>query len=324
MSDSLLSVVIPVYNAERYVKDAVTSILHQAYKNMELIIIDDVSTDSSLQIIESIKDDRIILVKNGVNRGQIYTRNLGLKMAKGEYIGMFDADDIAYHDKFKLQIDFLKKNEDYGMIGSWAKFIDEDGKRLPGSWKLRAKPDMIPSIMLFKNYFLQSAVIYRKDCISKYLFKEGFDVAEDYKIWLEIIADFKTWNLQEYLVDYRVHKNSITKSQPSKQIQTERVIFKRQLAKLGIDVSENELKLHLLIKDARPIKTISTLKQIEKWLLKIEDRNEDELIYDRKMLSRVIFNRWLKVCKKASGLRFKMIYTLFTSRIFYMFVKSFW
>ena len=240
MSDPLLSVIMPVYNAETYVKDAVTSILNQTYKNLELIIIEDGSTDNSLQILESIKDNKILLVKNGINRGQIYTRNLGLKMAKGEYIGMFDADDIAYPDKFKLQIDFLKKNEDYGMIGSWAKFIDEEGERLNGSWKLRAKPGMIPPIMLFKNYFLQSAVVYRKDCISKFSFKEGFDVGEDYKIWLEIIADFKTWNFQKYLVDYRVHKSSVMKSYPRKKNQTERLLFKQQLTKLGIDVNENE------------------------------------------------------------------------------------
>ena len=315
---------MPVYNAERYVKDAVASILNQTYRNLELIIIEDGSTDNSIQELESIKDDRIKLVKNGVNRGQIYTRNLGLKLAKGEYIGMFDADDIAYPDKFKLQINFLEKNEDYGMIGSWAKFIDEDGKRLRGSWKLRAKPDMIPSIMLFKNYFLQSAVVYRKDCISKHSFKEGFEIAEDYIIWLEIIEKYKTWNLQKYLVDYRIHKGSITKRKPERKLQVERILFNQQLIKLGIEATKDELNLHLLIRDARPIKTTSTLKQIEKWLLKIVDRNEDELIYNRKMHARVIFNRWLKVCKKASGLRFKMIYTLFTSRIFYMFVKSFW
>jgi len=315
---------MPVYNAERYVKDAVASILNQTYRNLELIIIEDGSADNSLQKLESIKDDRIILVKNDVNRGQIYTRNLGLKMAKGEYIGMFDADDIAYPDKFKLQINFLKKNEDYGMIGSWAKFIDEDGKRLRGSWKLRAKPDMIPSIMLFKNYFLQSAVVYRKDCISKYSFKEGFEIAEDYIIWLEIIEKYKTWNFQKYLVDYRIHKDSITKREPERKLQVERILFNQQLVKLGIEATKDELNMHLLIKNNMPIKKINTLRQIEKWLLKIEDRNEDELIYDRKMLARVIFNRWLKVCKKASGLRFKMIYTLFTSRIFYMFVKSFW
>ena len=314
---------MPVYNAERYVKDAVTSILHQTYENLELIIIDDGSTDSSLQILESINDNRIKLVKNSVNRGQIYTRNLGLKMAKGEYIGMFDADDIAYPKKFKLQIDFLKKNKDYGMIGSWAKFIDEDGKKLHGSWKLRAKSEMIPSIMLFKNYFLQSAVVYRKDCISKFSFKEGFDIGEDYKIWLEIITDFKTWNLQKYLVDYRIHKSSVMKSFPEKKLQTERVLFKQQLAKLGIDVSENELNLHLLIRHNNSIKSISTLKQVEKWLLRINESNKETLIYNKKIFARVIFNRWMKVCKNANHLHIKMIYTFLTSRILYFFVKSF-
>lgn len=322
MPSPLLSVIIPVYNAEQYIKDAVASILNQTYKNLELIIIDDGSTDNTLQIVTSIQDKKIVLVKNKINRGQIYTRNLGLKMAKGMYIGMFDADDIAYPDKYETQIAFLEKNKDVGMLGSWARFIDADGKRMKGGWQLKAKPEMIPSIMLFKNYFLQSAVVYRKECIHNFSFKEGFDIGEDYVIWLEIIEKYKAWNLQKYLVDYRIHPESVTNSRPELQLEKEKEIFRQQLAKLGIEATEEELDLHLLIKGKNPAIDTKTLKEIERWLLKIGAYNDKSMRYDKKMLSRTIFNRWLKACKNY-GLHMRMFYFLGTSKLLKQYIKSY-
>ena len=262
-------------------------------------------------------------LENEKNSGIVFSRNKGLKLAKGDYIGMFDADDIAYPEKFKEQISFLEENKDFGMVGAWTKFINEKGKRLPGSWKLKASPEMIPAIMLFKNYFLQSAVLYRKECISKFSFRDGFEIGEDYAIWLEIISEFKTWNLQKHLMFYRIHKGSITKSQSELKIENEKKVFRMQLMELGIDATDHELDLHLLIRNCKPITDIKTLIAIEKWLLKIIYRNEDLEVYKYKMLIKVIFNRWAKVCYKASGLHFKMLNRFFGSELFYLFIKSY-
>ncbi len=116
----------------------------------------------------------------------------------------------------------MERNKEIGMLGAWARFIDRNGNRLKGGWKLTAKPETIPSIMLFKNYFLQSTVVYRKDCIEKFSFKEGFDVGEDYMIWLEIIEQYKGWNIQEYLVDYRIHSESVINSLPLRKLQMDK------------------------------------------------------------------------------------------------------
>ena len=323
MSEPNLSVIMPVYNAERYLREAIRSILDQTFDNLEFIIIEDGSTDNSLTVIQSIKDERIRLYKNEGNLGIVYSRNKGLSLAKGKYIGMFDADDVAYPEKFEEQISFLENNRDFGMVGSWVKFIDEKGKRLPGGWKLKAPPEKIPSIMLFKNYFLQSAVLYRKDCISKFSFRDGLDILEDYMIWLEIVSEYKAWNLNKTLVNYRIHGGSVTKSKSGEMQAKEKKVFKMQLLELGIDPTNLELELHLLIRDDKPVTEINTLKSIEKWLLKIIIRNEDLEVYDYKILIKVIFNRWMKVCYKASGLHFKMLYFFFTSEIFLLYIKSY-
>lgn len=314
---------MPVYNAESYLGEAIRSILDQTFDNLELIVIDDGSTDNSLAEIQSVKDERIRLYKNEWNQGIVYSRNKGLSLAKGDYIGMFDADDVAYPEKFEDQINFLEKNKDFGMVGSWVKFVNEKGKRLPGGWKLKASPEMIPAIMLFKNYFLQSAVLYRQECISKFSFREGFEIGEDFLIWLDILAGYKAWNLQKYLVNYRIHEENITNQKIEEKLKNEKAIFRMQLHNLGIDPTDREMGLHLLIRSGSPINEISTLKAIEKWLLKIITRNEDLEIYNNKMLIKVIFNRWVKVCYKASGLRVKMLYHFFTSEIFLLFIQSY-
>ena len=323
MPEPFLSVIMPVYNAEKYIGEAIRSVLEQTIKNFELIVIDDGSTDNSSNEIQSIGDNRIKLYKNDRNRGIVYSRNRGLLLAAGEYIGMLDADDVAYPEKFEKQIAFLEQNKDFGMVGSWANFIDENGKQLPGSWKLKASPEMIPSIMLFKNYFLQSAVLYRKDCIRKFSFREGYDILEDYLIWLEIIKEYKAWNLQKYLIDYRVHSGGVTKMHQEEKLEKEKRVFQIQFKQLGIDATDQEMELHLLIRDDKPVTNIDTLKTIEKWLLKIVASNDLHKVYDRKMIARTVFNRWLKVCYKAKSLHFRMLHLFFTSKIISTFTKSF-
>ena len=102
-----ITVFMPVYNSERYLKEAIDSILNQSYKNFELLIINDGSTDSSIDIIKSYNDSRIKLINNDCNKGLPYTRNLGLKLAKGDYIAIMDSDDISYIHRLKKQIEFL-------------------------------------------------------------------------------------------------------------------------------------------------------------------------------------------------------------------------
>jgi len=311
-----------VYNAGRYVRSSIMSILNQTFDNLELIAIDDGSTDNSLAKLQSIADDRLKVYTNDRNRGIVYTRNKGLKLARGKYIGMLDADDIAYPEKFEKQIAFLEQHIDFGMVGSWAKFIDKDGRLMSGSWKLTASPGMIPSIMLFKNYFLQSAILYRRECVEQFVFREGFDILEDYLIWIEIIKGYNAWNLQEYLVDYRVHQESATKKHKAEKLEKEKQVFRMQLSELGIDASDSELRLHLMIRDNNPINEINMLKSTEKWLMKIHEQNIKFKVYDQKMLTKVIFVRWLKVCYKASHLHVKMLYCLVTSKLFYIFIKN--
>ncbi len=314
---------MPAYNTDEFIGDSIVSVLNQSYHDLELIIINDGSTDNTKKVVESFDDTRIKYFENIKNSGIVFSRNRGLDLAQGDFIAMLDSDDIANHEKFEKQIAFLKKNKDFGMVGSWARFINEKGKRMPGGWKLKAPSEMIPAIMLFKNYFLQSSVLYRRECISHYSFNKDYNIGEDYVIWFEILKKWKGWNLQQYLVSYRVHNESITKKFKEEKLKREKGVFKLMLSDLTIEPSNEELKMHIMIHDNKQIVNYKTLLSIEEWLLKIVSKNKILNVYNHRMLTRVVFNRWLKVCNKSSGLHFKMLYKLISSQILFSFIKSY-
>ena len=315
MSSPVLSIVMPVYNRERYITASVKSILSQTFSDFEFIIVNDGSTDKTKEIIENFKDERIILISNESNKGIVYSRNKGLSVAKGKYVGMFDSDDTAFPNKFEEQINFLTDNPDIGMVGSWVKHIDENGTILKNKWKLKAKSKFIPAIMLFRNYFVQATVVIRKEAIPADGYSDGFDIVEDSKMWFDVSLKNKIANIQKYLLYYRVHTGGVSNTGSEKHIKNSKKLFKYIFNYLQINPTEKELDLHYLIKNQKKINTIKELKRLEQWLLKISNQNKILQIYDQKVLKKVIFNRWIKSCNKAKSLHFKMILLLLKSKL---------
>ncbi len=310
-----LSIIIPVFNREKYIEETVLSLLAQSFDDFELIIIDDGSTDNSLRIINSFRDPRIKIIENYQNKGIVYSRNAGLKLAKGNFIAPFDSDDIALPDKFEKQIKFLKENPDFGMVGSWVKLIDSKGKPLKKRWKLNAAPESIPANLLFRNYFAQPAVVIRKEAIPKGGYKTGFDVGEDYRMWVDIVKMYKAYNLPEYLVCCRQHDENISYGNEMKNIKYERLIYSYLFNQLKITVDDKVLNSILLIKNDNTIKKKEQLSAIEDLLILILEQNNKLAVYNQKQLNKVVLNRWLKVCLKSKPLRFKLLTVFLTSKL---------
>ena len=200
-----------VYNCEKYVREAVLSIINQSFKDFEFIIINDGSTDKSREIIENIKDERIKLINNK-NKGLTKSLNEAIVLSKGEFIARMDADDFSLNDRFEKQINFLDSNPGISMCGAWADFIDANGNYLK-NYKRPVTDKEIIKELLFHNPFIHSTVMIRKEVFDKVgLYNESFRFAQDYELWTRIIPKFKTANLPEVLLKYRVLKESITKS----------------------------------------------------------------------------------------------------------------
>jgi glycosyltransferase involved in cell wall biosynthesis len=295
----MLSIVMPLYNAAPFVGEAIQSILNQSFKDFELIIIDDGSTDNSLKIAQSFSDPRIRILKNDENKGIVYTRNRGLHEMKGRYFAPFDADDIAHPDKFSIQLEFMEKHPEFGLVGTWAYHIDPLGNRISSSYKLSGSPESIPIKMLFRAYFIQSAVVFRKEVLPPEGYTTGYDIAEDYKIYFDTAQKFKTWNIPRYLIEYRIHPQSSTHRERTLFKYNEKKVYEYIYKNLQIDITDSIFYCLQKIKSDKPILSSGDLIEIFKFLTLIRKQNLRLSMYPKGKLSIELLNRWLKACATA-------------------------
>ena len=208
-SNNLVSVIMPVYNTEKYLKTSIDSILSQTYENIEFIIIDDGSTDNSINIVESYSDKRIRFYKQD-NRGIAISLNKGISLAKGDFIARQDADDISNPFRIEKQMQLLIENKHIGLIGTCANLIDENGLvikplNFPGD------NNSLQKYILTKNPFIHGSIIMRKECLKKVgLYREQFLLAQSYDMWLRISEKYEIMNIQESLYDYRIWNNCVS------------------------------------------------------------------------------------------------------------------
>lgn len=207
-----VSVIMAVYNAEKYVEQGIMSVLNQTLEDFEFIIINDGSKDKTLNIIKSISDKRIVIIDQK-NSGAANARNSGLKSAKGEYIAILDADDIAMPDRLKKQVDFLETNSEYGIVGGNASVIDKDGVFVTNTnqtldWnsiklKLPASP------------FIHSTIMFRMTLIKTIGFYPDIPPSEDAFFILKIAKVTQMINLQDCLVNYRILPSALSRKSKS-------------------------------------------------------------------------------------------------------------
>jgi len=201
-----------VYNGEKYLRQAIDSILTQTFLDFEFLIINDGSTDKSLEIIESYNDARIRLIDNGKNIGLIASLNKGIAAARGKYIARMDADDISLPSRLEEQYNFLEANTDIALCGSWAEIIDERGD-VCGQYTYPPLDNRaIKKLLFWHNPFIHPTVMIRRDVfceISPY--RASFKYIEDYELWSRVLSKFAGANIDKFLIKYRRHSGSITR-----------------------------------------------------------------------------------------------------------------
>lgn len=211
MDNPLVSVILPVYNAQDYLKESIDCILNQSYKNLEFIIINDGSKDNSEKIILSYSDPRIKYVYHD-NRGLAETLNVGLSLAIGKYIARQDQDDISLVDRIKKQVEFLEKNPTILLVGTHAKIFSESSSEVRFH-NHATHPAILKFDLLFDNPFVHSSVMFRKkdiDIIGDYNTDRSF--FEDFELWSRFSQKGSLANLGEVLVEYRHHDQGLSKS----------------------------------------------------------------------------------------------------------------
>ena len=205
-----ISVILPVFNGEKYIKEAVNSILRQTYSNFELIILDDVSTDSTPQIIDLYTDKRIRHVYFKERMGLVKSMNYGIVISNGEYIARMDADDVSFKDRFAKQIDYMEKHIDIGVIGGQTIYIDDN--KIIGHVKYPITDNEIKETMLFRNPFAHPAVMIRKEVLinNNIYYNDKFSSCEDVELWSRLMKVTRFHNLNSFVLKYHISEGSLT------------------------------------------------------------------------------------------------------------------
>lgn len=211
-----VSVLMPVYNGQKYIKKAIESILNQTHKDFEFIILNDGSTDRSLDIINSFVDTRVKVVSSSQNLGLVPTLNRGIELARGEYIARMDADDISLKQRLEKQVSFMDKNQHIGVCGTWAQKIDSNGEVL-GS--LESSTGKILDYFFWRpSPFIHSSCLIRTFLLKTDKYNPCFRDAEDYELWLRLSKRTIFFNINEQLILYRIHSLNTTSKSRENQL----------------------------------------------------------------------------------------------------------
>jgi glycosyltransferase involved in cell wall biosynthesis len=245
-----ISVLMPAYNAEKYIGEAIESILNQTFRDFEFIIVDDYSTDRTWEIIQKYakKDERIVPMKNDKNLRISRTLNKGLNLAKGKYIARMDADDWSYPDRFQKQFNFMEANPEIGISGGTMEVCDKKLVRIKKSYRKYNLTDKEIRKKIFRySPFCHPLVMFRAEVLKKYNFYYGpaLAIAEDYDLYFKIGMVSKFGNLEDILAKYRIVDDGTSVSKSRIQERLTLYIRIKAVFEYGYRMSFND-KLYFL------------------------------------------------------------------------------
>jgi glycosyltransferase involved in cell wall biosynthesis len=292
-----VSVIIPVFNREHMVREAITSLLAQTMTDFEIIAVDDGSTDRSTEIIEGFDDPRVRLVRHGRNRGTPSARNSGLEAATGQYIAWLDSDDLARPRRFAIQAEYLDADPSIAMIGGEAGAIRANGRR---TWFRLSRPathDQIVATLLFRSPMLQSSIMGRAEILKQYPYRLDFPVCQDLEMYGRLTRDHRVANLQQVLVDRRFHSGQVINQRANDVNDRKRVLFRDSLKRLGIDPSDSELDRHILLGRIRNARIDGEfLGWSRQWLERVIAANSSACVYVTDGLEYAVRRVWRLAC----------------------------
>lgn len=215
-----ISVILAVYNGEKYLAETINSILAQTYRDFELIVVNDCSSDRTSEILSTYEDERILIVNNSSNVKISRSRNRGLELARGQFIAVSDADDISLPERFEKQVEFLERHADIGVVGCQVKKIDGNGKFI-GNLMRDVWPEAVKWGLFFGSTLAHPAAMMRTTLIKSVGgYSNDIFVGADYELWTRLIKITRFANLPEYLLLYRIQPENVSSKYRPEQKRT--------------------------------------------------------------------------------------------------------
>jgi len=305
-----VSVLMPIYNGEKYLREAIDSILNQTFNDFEFLIIDDGSKDGSIEIVKSYTDPRIHLINNSENRGIEHVLNQGLEIAQGQYIARMDCDDISINRRLKLQVRFMEKNPEVGVLGSAFRPFGVNGVR--GIERLPEKDNELKAQLLFNGPFCHPTVMLRKSVLGNVRYSSDFQYVKDYDFWTKLAPITKFANLPESLLLYRIHPTQVGIKNKEEQRKNARIVRHRFIMEYFNNCTKEQLCLHDLISECDL--TID-LKDAENWLKQLLVMNQGKKYFSSAGLEKINSRYWRLICNANSGFGVINLYRYYSSAL---------
>lgn len=301
MNKPLVSVLMPCYNVEKYVVEAVDSILNQTYKNIEIIAINDYSTDRTGLLLEQLakQDSRIRVINNEENLKLIKTLNKGISLCNGEYIARMDADDISLPTRIEKEVDFLERNKDHDIVSTLFYAFPSENPNKKSFHHSPLKDSELRAFILFKSGICHPAVMIRKRVFTDLglKFESEYLHVEDYALWSEAIYKTKIANIGEPLLLYRVHQQQVSSLHEDLQLENKKKVFKIHARQLGLPVDDDFINVYASVAEAVPVESsLAYLDKCEQVLLTLINRNKEISFCNKEYLRKLASIHWLRLC----------------------------
>jgi Glycosyl transferase family 2 len=300
MSTVPVSVLLPVYNASAYLREALESLFAQTFSDFEIIAINDGSTDGSGEILrEAAARDRRMRVVERENRGLVATLNEAAGMARGNYLARMDADDVCLPERLARQVAVLDARPKLAALGTWVQAFGGSTE----TWKYPESAEATLCAMIFRCPLAHPTVMMRRSLFSEegFAYEKAAKHAEDFALWLRVTAKHELANVPEVLLRYRVHAEQVSAVHIAEQRQVVTRLQMRFLReRLGIEATEQEAAIHGALAFSRLEGTDQFVTQADDWLLKIASANERHAAFPREAFLRTLVGRWVSVHREAA------------------------
>lgn len=300
MSRPVVSIVMPVHNGATYLQAALDSLRAQVFRDFELIVVDDASSDDTPALLEACRNTRLHVLRNDERLHLSGALNRGLDVAQGVYVARMDADDVAHPQRLAEQVQELGARPELGLCGTWTRHIG-DGQR-PFRMKYPLRSDAIRATALFNTPFAHPTVMWRRDVFerARLRFDGTYYPTEDFELWVRALRICEAVNLPRVLLDYRVHAASLTGARWEEMDAQAARVCRPQLKALGMASDDVSARFHRRIAQPRFDFTPADRRRAARWIGGLAAANRRVGWYVHGALMDVLYERWWTVCMHAA------------------------